>query len=116
MQATERIVKLFTDPSDPAVASLLMGRLLSVMHDRMHAAAESAADSRVKVSLWSGHDTSLIPVLIMLGQSVNRWPPFASSLVRLLFFFLSVCPASSQGLPGATVFSCSHPHNRRQPL
>ena len=82
MQATERIVKLFTDPQDPAVASMLMGRLLHVMHDRMHAAAESAAESPVKVSLWSGHDTTLIPVLVMLGHSVTRWPPFASSLVR----------------------------------
>lgn len=77
-----RIVKLFTDPYDPVIASLLMGRLLSVMHERMHAAAESADDSPVNISLWSGHDTSLIPMLIMLGNSVTRWPPYASSLVR----------------------------------
>ena len=78
MQATERVNGYLSDVADPEPVSLGMGRLLGVMSDRMHAAT---ADSPPKLSLWCGHDTTLLPVMSMLGNSLMRWPPYASSVV-----------------------------------
>ena len=39
-----------------------------------------------KMQLYSGHDTTLIPLLLMLGDALERWPPFASNLVIELYW------------------------------
>lgn len=81
MQATERVNSYVSAQADPEPLSLGMGRLLGVMSDRMHAAAACDSASTPKLSLWCGHDTTLMPLMIMLGNRCQRWPPYASSVV-----------------------------------
>lgn len=88
LQATARVVRTLQDKENTTVLGLALGRLLQTMESLIdHAAhdAGSAADGGAgmpRVWLWSGHDTTIIPVLLMLGQDVTRWPPYTSSVVR----------------------------------
>jgi hypothetical protein len=71
-----------------------MGVLLEVMVRRMEAAAarggggsgevgDAAAAS--KMFLYSGHDSSLMPLLAALGKHVVDWPPYLSNLALELW-------------------------------
>ena len=42
-------------------------------------------DSRYKLFLYSGHDTTLMPLLAALGVELSEWPAFASHLVLELW-------------------------------
>lgn len=93
LQATARVVQMLHDSGDAKVLGLALGRLLSDIEELIdrgaHAQPPGAADDAARggglprMWLWSGHDTTIIPVLLMLGQDVARWPPYTSSVVRL---------------------------------
>ena len=89
MQATSRVVRTLQDKDNTTVLGLALGRLLQTMEELIDraahepdATADPAALPRPRLWLWSGHDTTIIPVLLMLGQDVTRWPPYTSSVVR----------------------------------
>lgn len=92
--ATERVNSYVSAQADPEPLSLGMGRLLGVMSGRMHAAAACDSTSTPKLSLWCGHDTTLMPLMIMLGNRCQRWPPYASSVVLELWEDTSESAAS----------------------
>lgn len=47
----------------------------------------SLPDNRVQdeISVYSGHDTTLTPLLLALELPVDQWPPFASRLIFELY-------------------------------
>jgi lysophosphatidic acid phosphatase type 6 len=45
----------------------------------MEDAAAGKAGS--KMHLYSGHDSSVLPLLVALGKEVAHWPPYLSHLV-----------------------------------
>lgn len=49
-----------------------MGVLLEMMVRRMEAAAEGGAGTP-KMYLYSGHDSSVMPILAALGKHVQDW-------------------------------------------
>ncbi|EFJ43767.1 hypothetical protein VOLCADRAFT_96118 [Volvox carteri f. nagariensis] len=62
---------------------MLVQRLLQNM-DASVAQAElpsSSSPSPSRLYLFSGHDSSVMPLLAVLGQPARAWPPFASHLV-----------------------------------
>ena len=58
---------------------------------RMDAAAAQAAGGGQAVpaaplprlALYSGHDTTIMPLLVTLGVDLSHWPAYVSNLVRL---------------------------------
>ncbi len=44
------------------------------------AAPEAAPQPRL--ALYSGHDTTIMPLLVTLGGDLSHWPPYVSNLVR----------------------------------
>jgi hypothetical protein len=64
------------------------------VYSRIRAVHQNA--STEKAAFFSGHDTTLLPILAALGNSFNIWPPYASLMrIELLtgmqdsfFFFL----------------------------
>ncbi|GIM04066.1 hypothetical protein Vretimale_8691 [Volvox reticuliferus] len=65
---------------------MLVRRLLDNMEEHIAAhtrssAAVAAAAPASQLYLFSGHDSSLMPLLAVLGQPARAWPPFASHLV-----------------------------------
>jgi hypothetical protein len=89
VQATERLIDLLRDRHNDRFLSLGMGQLFDVIAGRLFTAAAAPAHASTtqlapQMSLWCGHDTTLMPVLLMLGQNISRWPPYASSVVRTL--------------------------------
>lgn len=82
LQATDRVVQTLQSEKDTTVLGLALGRLLQTMEDLIDEAARQAPGAEgPRMWLWSGHDTTIIPVLLMLGQDVARWPPYTSSVV-----------------------------------
>ena len=39
----------------------------------------------VKLNLYSGHDTTLLPLLSALGIDISNWPPYASNIIFELY-------------------------------
>lgn len=78
------MVQTLQDATDTTVLGLALGRLLQTMEELIDRAAHlgPGGEALPRVWLWSGHDTTIIPVLLMLGQDVSRWPPYSSSVVR----------------------------------
>lgn len=66
------------------VLRLGIGMLLQRLLDNMQAAVSSpsvASQAPSRLYLFSGHDSSLMPLLAVLGQQASTWPPFASHMV-----------------------------------
>ena len=38
------------------------------------------------MQLFSGHDTTLMPILVALGYKLDHWPPFMSNVVFELYW------------------------------
>lgn len=95
LQATGRMLALVGDAAFRDILKLSMGRLLHMIAAEFDAAAEGAADRdavrtasqsasvQPRMLLYSGHDTTLMPLLLALGQDLTDWPPYMSHLVRL---------------------------------
>ncbi|KAJ8657497.1 hypothetical protein O0I10_006799 [Lichtheimia ornata] len=71
------------------IRRLTLGSLLGDIRDRMVARADGSdkktgEDAR-KLYIYSGHDTTIAPLLISMDVFNKRWPPFSSSIVFELF-------------------------------
>ena len=58
---------------------LSMGRLFDSVVQRMRQV--SNGQSKDKLYCYSGHDTTVMPLLATLGQDVTTWPPYVSNVV-----------------------------------
>lgn len=68
------------------VLRLGMGVLMEMMVRRMeHAASTEGGAGTPRMYLYSGHDSSLMPLLAALGKSVTDWPPYLSNLTLELW-------------------------------
>ncbi|KAI8644322.1 histidine phosphatase superfamily [Parasitella parasitica] len=69
------------------VRRLGLGRLMGVIRDRMSLREKGGADDdeKLKLAIYSGHDTTVAPLLIILDAFNNRWPPFGSVILFELF-------------------------------
>ncbi|KAI7862245.1 histidine phosphatase superfamily [Spinellus fusiger] len=73
----------------PVMRRLGMGRLLGELRDAMVNRAtgqdKGTAEADRRLAVYSGHDTTIAPLLILLNGFDERWPPFGSSLIFELF-------------------------------
>lgn len=102
------MLALVGDAAFRDILKLSMGRLLHMIATEFDAAAEGGADrdavgtgsqsasAQPRMLLYSGHDTTLMPLLLALGQDLTDWPPYMSHLVRLTLV-ICVC-ARATGL------------------
>lgn len=69
------------------VRKLGLGRLMGVITDRMiHREGKTKEDDeKLKLAIYSGHDTTVAPLLIILNGFDERWPPFGSAILFELF-------------------------------
>lgn len=90
-QATERFMAYVAPSAESGskdeVLRLGMGRLMHLMMQRMDAAAkpDSTNGERPKMYLYSGHDSTIMPLLAMLGKEVDHWPIYCSNLTYELW-------------------------------
>ncbi|WIA35594.1 hypothetical protein OEZ86_004015 [Tetradesmus obliquus] len=83
------ICPALVDEHGHAVLRLSMGRLLDILLANMETAAAAAAgqagssssSSHAKLMMFSGHDSTIMPLLTALGCDLQRWPPYISNLV-----------------------------------
>ncbi|KAI7888793.1 histidine phosphatase superfamily [Mucor mucedo] len=66
------------------VRRLGLGRLMGVIRDRM-TLQEQGKNDQLKLAIYSGHDTTVGPLLIILNAFDDRWPPFGSAVLFELF-------------------------------
>lgn len=69
------------------VYSVCTFNALSILQDivlrlRRQAKGEQNGD---KVTIYSGHDNTIIPLLLSLGYRMPTWPPYASRLILELY-------------------------------
>ena len=96
LQAVQQFLNFVAPPGDAGrkqeVLRLGMGRLMWLMLQRMEAevatGGEAAAATRPRAYLYSGHDSTIMPLLAALGKEVDHWPPYLSNFV----FELWECP------------------------
>ena len=43
--------------------------------------AQAGSHSQPQLLLYSGHDTTIMPLLVMLGEDTLNWPPYCSNIV-----------------------------------
>ncbi|KXS12800.1 phosphoglycerate mutase-like protein [Gonapodya prolifera JEL478] len=86
----DEYAKMFFEPfgATEQVMRLSMGRLLERIAVRIEQAARNPSGARpdaTKLAVWSGHDTTLGPLLVALRVFDGKWPQFANNLVFELF-------------------------------
>ena len=59
--------------------TLSMGRMFDSVVQRMLQCASGQA--KHQVYMYSGHDTTIMPLLATLGQDVTVWPPYVSNVI-----------------------------------
>lgn len=67
------------DEHGKAILRLSMGVLLHTLIENIESKIRSKAGP--KLYLYSGHDSSVMPVLAALGVSIDSWPPYCSNVV-----------------------------------
>ncbi|CAO3687545.1 unnamed protein product [Rhizopus microsporus] len=70
------------------VRRLALGRLMGEIQDRMvrkQEGKDAKDEERLKLAVYSGHDTTIAPLLIILNAFDERWPPFGSAILFELF-------------------------------
>ena len=83
-------MKGFVAPEDnQEMVSLSIGKVLKDILQNMDQAA-SGKTVNAKMQLFSGHDTTLMPILVALGHELVRWPPFMSNLIFELYWSRSL--------------------------
>lgn len=97
LQATKHFM-MFVAPGEESgqrkeMLRLGMGRLMDVMLKRMDMAKRNDGTNNVpvdkreearalhKIYLYSGHDSSIMPLLAALGKEVDHWPGYLSNLI-----------------------------------
>lgn len=58
---------------------LSMGRMFDSVVQRMRQCADG--QFKHQMYMYSGHDTTIMPLLATLGQDVTTWPPYVSNVV-----------------------------------
>ena len=58
---------------------LSMGRMFDSVVQRMRQCANG--ESKHQMYMYSGHDTTIMPLLATLGQDVSTWPPYVSNVI-----------------------------------
>ncbi|ORY98625.1 histidine phosphatase superfamily [Syncephalastrum racemosum] len=75
--------------SSQEVRRLGLGAIMGDIRDRMVQRADGSDkntdDHEHKLAIYSGHDTTVAPLLIILGGFNNRWPPFCSAILFELY-------------------------------
>eukprot|EP00468_Gymnochlora_sp_CCMP2014_P000242 CAMPEP_0167743578 /NCGR_PEP_ID=MMETSP0110_2-20121227/2094_1 /TAXON_ID=629695 /ORGANISM="Gymnochlora sp., Strain CCMP2014" /LENGTH=512 /DNA_ID=CAMNT_0007627965 /DNA_START=1585 /DNA_END=3123 /DNA_ORIENTATION=+ len=66
--------------SDEDVARLVTGRVFAEVFEDMSEAIEDPDDS-FRMSVYAGHDSTLVPLLCAMGVYDGKWPPYASNIV-----------------------------------
>jgi len=69
------------DSSTGANASASASPNETVFQEAAAAASAVAATAQKKMLIYSGHDSTLVPLMCALGLYDNQWPPYASYLV-----------------------------------
>eukprot|EP00793_Prasinoderma_coloniale_P003899 PRCOL_00003276-RA len=82
-----------------AMAAITVGRLVLTLVDEL-ARAAAGEDGGHRVSVWAAHDTTLIPLLVLLGAYDFVWPPIASE-VRVELWETGAERGSGAGAEGA---------------
>ncbi|CAM0142796.1 hypothetical protein VKS41_002640 [Umbelopsis sp. WA50703] len=71
------------------IRKLSLGRLMGDIRDRMvrkvNGTDKLVGEENLKMAIYSGHDTTVAPLLIILGVFDMKWPPFSSSILFELF-------------------------------
>ncbi|CAO3662946.1 unnamed protein product [Umbelopsis ramanniana] len=71
------------------ISKLSLGRLMGDIRDRMvrkvNGTDKQVGEENLKMAIYSGHDTTVAPLLIIMGVFDKRWPPFSSSILFELF-------------------------------
>lgn len=84
MQATFKLAMILAN--DPSVLQLGTGPLLHDICQGLSASAAATTPAELaaapRLRLWSGHDTTVMPVMAALGLRLDRWPPYCSHVVR----------------------------------
>ena len=58
---------------------LSMGRMFDSVVQRMRQCADG--ESKNQMYMYSGHDTTIMPLLATLGQDITTWPPYVSNVI-----------------------------------
>ncbi|GAB4816592.1 hypothetical protein N2152v2_003638 [Parachlorella kessleri] len=86
-QALRRLLSVLAPHAESGsrqeVLRLSLGRLMHFMIERMEAAAAGRPGPRLH--LYSGHDSTVLPMLVALGARVDRWPPYMANIVLELW-------------------------------
>ena len=67
------------DEHGKAILRLSMGVLLHTLIENIE--AKINGDNGTKLYLYSGHDSSVMPVLAALGMEIESWPPYCSNVI-----------------------------------
>jgi hypothetical protein len=83
-EATKRMTAIVAPQAhltnSEVMLKMSMGRLFSSIVERMHEAAQGTPKD--KLYLYSGHDTTIMPLLVtMTRQEIEWWPPYVSNLI-----------------------------------
>lgn len=81
------------EATDYTAAALLRGRRLRAAAAKQAASTKDAAGAAdvqpsepgPQLYVYSGHDSSITPLLAVLGQAARAWPPFAANVVLELW-------------------------------
>ena len=60
----------------------------------MDDAVSIAGPPQPRLFLYSGHDTTIMPLLVTLGVKVDDWPDYNSSLVKPFLPIEKTCPTT----------------------
>jgi len=66
--------------NDMDVGRLATGRIFMEVYEDMETAIDDCEDCN-KISIYAGHDSTLVPILCSLGVFDDTWPPYASNIV-----------------------------------
>lgn len=87
-----RRINLLFNPNSAHLADVLhlgMGRLLQELVQNMESCITGSSSE--KLHLFSGHDTTVVPLLAAFGMELDHWPPYASHVELELW----QCPSDS---------------------
>ncbi|KAK9829707.1 hypothetical protein WJX72_007452 [[Myrmecia] bisecta] len=86
-EATKRMAALvapFRNTSDEQqLLRLSMGQLLQLIMERLDDAANGGPEA--KMYMYSGHDTTIMPLVVALGVPLTKWPKYVSHVIYELW-------------------------------
>ena len=67
------------------VLSTCIGSFVDTLCERMQQRVQVERGDAHKLLLYSGHDYTILPLLLVLGVQVREWPPFTANLIIELY-------------------------------